>query len=358
MKRIALAIILFALMCLFSANIFACTIFTAKNGDTVLVGNNEDYFYHYSSDMWFTAPSEGSYGRVCFANSGFVQGGMNEKGLFYDGALCPNTQVPNSPDKPSLGMDMGEIVLSKCANVDEVVEMLKGYNIPRNLGDHLMFVDESGSSVIIEWVENEMVVVPGETDFQAATNFFITKPELGGYPCSRYTAVERMLTECDELSVGVFSDILDAVSQQWAGGGTKYSNIYDLKRRVVYVYTRSDFSKYAEFHLEDELKKLKKGERADYNIDLLSYKAVGEETTGAEEIGGAVETTGAEEADGAVETGPAAADGSVTDTSNENSSSHAELPKTGGHVPWWHVALPAAAVICGASFILILRKNK
>lgn len=345
MKRIAFFIILFTLMCLFNTNIYACTIFTAQNGETVLVGNNEDFMYRHSSDMWFAAPSKGSYGRVCFANSGYVQGGMNEKGLFYDGALCPNTQVPYSQDKPNLGMDLGEIIMSKCANVGEVVEMLKGHNIPGNLGDHLMFVDESGNSVIIEWVENEMVVIPGEKDYQIATNFFITKPELGGYPCSRYITVEKMLTECDELSVGVFSDILDAVSQQWAGGGTKYSNIYDLKRRVVYVYTKGDFSKYAMFHLEEELKKLKKEERADYNIDLLSYKAAGEETTGAKEIGGAVETE------------HEAADGLVTNTSNQNSSSSPGTPESDGHVPWWRFTLPAAVIICGVSFMLMRRKK-
>jgi choloylglycine hydrolase len=330
MKRIAFVIVLFILLYLFNTHIYACTIFTVRNGDTVLVGNNEDFMYQYSSDMWFAAARDESYGRVCFANSHYVQGGMNEKGLFYDGAACPNTQVPYSADKPSLGMDLGEVVLSRCANVDEVVEMLKEYNIPEGLGDHLMFADESGKSVIIEWVENEMKVVPKEKSYQIATNFFISKPELGGFPCSRYATVEKMLEGSKELSVGTFTDILGAVTQKWDGGGTKYSNVYDLKQRIVYVYDKANFDKYAVFHLDEELKKLNSKERVEYNIDTLPYEVA--------DVGKPVSV---------------AADKSVPAAANQNSLSAAVMPEETNHIHWWYVTLPLAGIVGVA--VLILR---
>ena len=42
----------------------ACTVFTAKAGDTVLAGNNEDWMYSYETFMTVTAPNGQSYGRV------------------------------------------------------------------------------------------------------------------------------------------------------------------------------------------------------------------------------------------------------------------------------------------------------
>ncbi len=269
MKPCKFLILFLLLFYISGSDVSACTIFTAKDNNNVLVGNNEDFMYQYSSDMWFAAASPGTFGRVCFANSNFVQGGMNEKGLFYDGASCPATQVPYSEKKPSLGMDLGEVVLSRCADVGEVVELLKQYNIPRAFGDHLLFADATGASVIMEWVDNKLEVIPGEGNYQIATNFFISKPELGGYPCGRFDTVKSMLEESKELSVDRFAEILGAATQSWDGGGTKYSNVYDLKNKKVYVYSRGDFSSSLEYDLADELKNLGAGERSEYDIDIL-----------------------------------------------------------------------------------------
>ncbi len=353
MKRFSFIITLFILLYLFSTNIYACTIFTAQDGETVLVGNNEDFMYQYSSDMWFAAATGKSYGRVCFANSHYVQGGMNEKGLFYDGAACPNTQVPYSADKPSLGIDLGEVILSQCANVDEVVEILKGYNVPDSLGDHLMFADESGKSVIIEWVENEMKVVPKEKKYQIATNFFISDPDLGGYPCSRYSTVEKMLEGSKELSVGTFADILGAVTQTWSGGGTKYSNVYDLRNRVVYVYNKANFDRYAVFHLDEELKKLNSKERVEYNIDTLPYQTVDTDKPVSVDEDSPVSVDEDKpvpvDKDGPVSV---AEDKSHPAAADQDSPSAAVIPEATRHIHWWYAPLLLTGIIGAAVFIL------
>ena len=265
-------VLLLVLIPILNLNTYACTIFTKQQGNQVLVGNNEDFNYAYKSYVWFVAQSEGSYGRVCFANSSYVQGGMNEKGLFYDGAQCPATEIPYSDDKPTLGMDLGEVVLSKCSNIDEAVDFLKDYNIPRSYGDHILFTDETGKSVIIEWVEGEMKIIPKELDYQIATNYFLSNPQLGGYPCNRYDTAKSMLEDENEISIESFKNILSATSQVWDGGGTKYSNIYDLKNKLVYVFCKRDYSKYVYYNLADELKKLEQGEKKIYEIDKLEYK--------------------------------------------------------------------------------------
>lgn len=265
---LALALLLFL-----NSNSYACTIFTKQQGDIILVGNNEDFLYLYEPYIWFVSPKEGSYGRVCFANASYVQGGMNEKGLFYDGAMCPATDVPYSEDKPFLDMDLGEVVISKCSNVDEAVEFLKGYNIPGGFGDHILFADETGKSLIVEWVEGEMEVIQKEQDYQIATNYFLSKPQLGGYPCKRYDMVKSILEKEEEISLESFKNILSATSQAWGDGGTKYSNVYDLKNKVVYVFCKGDYSKLVSYNIIDELKKMKPGEKKSYEIDHLEYEA-------------------------------------------------------------------------------------
>ena len=265
------------LLCMTTGYSDACTIFTAQQDGKVLVGNNEDYFYRSSSDMWITGAAKDSLGRICFANSGFIQGGMNEKGLFYDGASCPKTDIPNSKDKPTLGMDLGDTILSKCSNVDEAIDSLKKHNIPNSYGDHLLLADETGKSVVVEWVQNEIKIIPKDKNYQIATNFFLSKPELGGYPCTRYDTAQKMLWNDKNISVKSFISILDAVKQDWGDGGTKYSNIYDLKNKRVYIFYKHDFTRYASFSLDDELKKLKTGDRTDYNIQNLQFQKVTEE---------------------------------------------------------------------------------
>lgn len=271
MKRISFVVLL--IMAVASMNLLsaACTIFIAHDGDTILAGNNEDFYYTYDSMMLITAPDEGIYGRVSFANSTYVQGGMNEKGLFYDGAMCPASTVPFDEDKPMLGMNLGEIILSKCATVDEAVEMLKNSNIPQGFGDHILFADENGNSAVVEWLNSRMKVVQQENNYQIATNFFLTEPKLGGSPCGRYDMAETMLNSGDYLSIDGFAQILDAVSQDWNTGGTKYSNICDLKNKDFYVYTKGDFNNYAHFNLTDELGKLKQGEKTVYIIDEMAF---------------------------------------------------------------------------------------
>ncbi|WP_439647423.1 carcinine hydrolase/isopenicillin-N N-acyltransferase family protein [Brucepastera parasyntrophica] len=108
---------------------------------------------------------------------------MNKKGLFYDGAICPAVTIPFDGEKESLAADFGEPVLSKCATVDEAIAFLEKYNIPHSFSDHIMFADAGGNSAVVEWIDNEMVVRYKRGAYQVATNFFLSKPERGGYPC-------------------------------------------------------------------------------------------------------------------------------------------------------------------------------
>jgi hypothetical protein len=70
-----------------------------------------------------------------------------------------------------------------------------------------------------------------------------------------------MLEAGSKASVQLCESILDAVHTEY----TQYSNIYDLKKRIVYLYHFHDFDNVIEIDLLEELKKGKKS----YDIESL-----------------------------------------------------------------------------------------
>ena len=86
---------------------FACTFFYAANSEMALAGNNEDYINPFTK-VWFEPAENGKYGGVYFGfDNFFSQGGMNEKGLFFDVTAAPLVQVSDPhPKKIYKGSDI------------------------------------------------------------------------------------------------------------------------------------------------------------------------------------------------------------------------------------------------------------
>jgi hypothetical protein len=78
----------------------SCTIIYASDGKIALAGNNEDWSRPYSN-IWFLPAEKGKLGRVYFGFNvvQFPQGGMDDKGLFFDGATAENVVVPRDSSK-------------------------------------------------------------------------------------------------------------------------------------------------------------------------------------------------------------------------------------------------------------------
>jgi len=78
----------------------ACTIFMGSSGGKVFVGNNED-FIDPNTYVWFLTPSPDKLGRVYFGyGHELPQGGMNEKGLFFD--YAPHNPVWGNTTKEKM----------------------------------------------------------------------------------------------------------------------------------------------------------------------------------------------------------------------------------------------------------------
>jgi hypothetical protein len=76
----------------------------------------------------------------------------------------------------------------------------------------------------------------------------------GNYPCWRYRAADKILSESKKLSVDLIRRILEDTHQE-GRALTVYSNIYDLKRGVVYIYNLRNFKGVMVMNLSEELKK-------------------------------------------------------------------------------------------------------
>jgi len=230
-----------------------------------LVGNNEDWHYSTDAEIWFVPPTNKRYGRVCFGwNQLFffrqAQGGMNDQGLFFDWALCPKSNPPEFTFiKKIATLSLPENLLAECATVNEAIAWLKQYNI-LFIRSHIMLVDKSGNSAVVEWVDGEFKVLKKKEDCQVITNFWLSHPELGNYPCTRYNTVVEMMKNRNEISVEYFASILRMTSKQerttdGKESGTIYSNVYDLAKGDVHIYYKRDFENPLKINLEAELKK-------------------------------------------------------------------------------------------------------
>jgi hypothetical protein len=235
----------------------SCTAFVVVAENLVLLGNNEDY-WNPATRMWFVPGEEGSLGRVYFGYDDLLpQGGMNEAGLVYDGFATPPKAVTGSLDKPPVSeRELIDGAMATCRSVKEAIEHFSRYNLAIMEGWNLMFADRSGDSVIIEG--DAMLRRSGP--FQVSTNFHQSLHPDGrnaygeGESCSRFEIATEMLRGMREPSVAEARRVLSAVHTE-GRSKTLYSNIYDLKRGLVYVYHFHDFVNEVVIDLAKELAK-------------------------------------------------------------------------------------------------------
>ena len=232
----------------------SCTIVMAKRDGLTLVGNNED-FNDRRTVILFRPAAGTSHGAVFFGFSdGYVQGGMNDAGLFVDGnALEPTGWEPEA-GKPTWERDTIKQLLLGCADCAEVEAFFLKHNVPELGAARFPVADRSGASMVVEYAEGKVRFVRSGTWYLIATNFLATTVRGGFYPCARYRLADRMLTFSDRLDISLVEEILQRTHQE-GDSLTVYSNIYDLQKGTVRVYNLRNFYNPASFSLEEELAK-------------------------------------------------------------------------------------------------------
>jgi choloylglycine hydrolase len=237
MKKIKLLLTVF-LGLLMTPNIStACSILYYIDSATgkIYAVNSEDYFLDVDAYIQIEPKSKKKFARLWYGWDNFAQGGINDKGLFFDAAVTPEQQKINGYGNPK--NNLGDKILAYCATVDEALKFLEKEKIALNKS-HLMFGDKTGKAVIVEWVDGEKQLHWIEDNKLIMTNYLLSKPEAGNYPCYRYQSIENRISELenneeeiDLLKIGnTFGQAVQPASEIENGrlGGTVYTSFIDI----------------------------------------------------------------------------------------------------------------------------------
>jgi hypothetical protein len=237
----------------------SCTIIVSKDKGQVLVGNNEDFKNSVNPQIWFTSTTNNEYGCVFWGfdyknlkAAEIPQGGMNEKGLFFDGTCVPYSRLVFDSSKTNVDYWGLVKIFKRCATVEEIVSIMSKSNFIGFESGQICIADKSGDYAIIE---NNTITRKGAEDFSVIANFRRSNPDLGGYPSKEYSSAMCMLNQKKEISVGSLEKVLDAVHYTDCSTCTVYSQICNLQNGVIHFYQQHNFEHPCIINLNIELRK-------------------------------------------------------------------------------------------------------
>ena len=223
------------------------------NGKT-FVGNNED-FWNSNTRIWFEKGKNGDYGSayVGFDNR-FPQGGINEKGLAFDGLTVPFREIKSNPNKLTCDATTLYNVMKKCQNIDEVYTFLSKYDLSIFNAAMLLYVDQGGKYLIVEGD----TMIKGNNNEYLLSNFCPSKTkDPSDVKLPRYQSGRKLMESHIDTSLTYLKTLSDTLHQSWKGnlGGTVYTTIYDLNEKTIHLYFYHDYKRSVTFKLADELNK-------------------------------------------------------------------------------------------------------
>ena len=193
--------------------------------------------------------------------------GINEKGL----AVAVNTAVEQivhqSTGKTPVMITLAiRLLLDRASDVEEALYILRNIdmNSSGKIGYHFHVADRSGDSAIIEYINNEMVVIRKKPENRSfcLTNFTISTKEKNGTGKERYEIIDRRLYE--KSSILSEKDAMSLLSEAQMDGHkyyepghmyydsiTQWSVIYNLSKCTAAVTIKSDFEKIYNFDLKE-----------------------------------------------------------------------------------------------------------
>lgn len=262
-------------------NVFGCSTIAAMNPNgNALFGRNFDW--NPCEALVVAAYPENAYASLSTVNTDFItQGagsmaralqmervktiaslyapldGMNEAGLavsvnmIQDGAtIAQDTEKPDITTTTAV-----RLLLDYAANVDEALELLGRYDLHASMGMmvHFAIADAQGNSVVVEYIDNEMVV----TETPVVTNFYLAEGEKHGIGTEqshrRYDILMERLRENGTMTEEQVRDALDSVSKDNFGdefASTEWSIVFQQGEGKAQYFHRENYEKRYLFTLE------------------------------------------------------------------------------------------------------------
>ena len=261
------------LLCLFSNPAEACTIVSGTtNGGVHWAGNNEDLYFDFDTGLNVHPATDELFGAVSFTYepTGTIQGGFNERGLFFDFNAVPKgisegMQVDLGQQASFAGTrrDAQMHMLQKTSTVQEVIDFLKTYEMNGFDFAQLHVADREGRRAII----NASGVQQSGDSFLLSTNFNVFEPS-EAETCWRFQAVQEVFKQpVSEQTVreALIAATMDTRLQNELTG-TIYSNVINISTGDATNYFGGDFSHSYQFNLQELLAK---GEQSYRWVDLF-----------------------------------------------------------------------------------------
>ena len=181
--------------------------------------------------------------------------GINEKGLAIADLMAGDTvQTHQRTSKPDLTTTAAiSYLLKNAATVDEALNLLRGIDMHSDIGSahHYAMADATGKHVVVEYVDNEMVVV----EAAAVANHYLCPAKLNvglAEGDNRYAKLcERYEQTGGVMNAEQLTETIESVSQPEREGflGTAWTMVMDLKNPSVTYYSRRHFDKPLHFEL-------------------------------------------------------------------------------------------------------------
>lgn len=254
---------------LFGGNPFGCSTISVRNSEGGnLFGRNFDW--NTCSALIISSRPDNGYASVSTVNMDFIQAGgldisrlpdtaqaaiglyapldgMNEEGLAVSVNMIEDSDtIEQNTEKPDITTTTAlRLLLDKTANVEEALELLEQYDLHASMGMmiHLALSDADGNSVVVEYVNNEMIV----TETPVVTNFYLTEGEKYGIGSSqshdRYDILNETLAERETMSETDVRDALDNVSKDNFGEfeSTEWSIVMNQETKELTYYHRENY---------------------------------------------------------------------------------------------------------------------
>lgn len=143
--------------------------------------------------------------------------GVNERGLAVSVNMIQDSDtIEQDTDRPDITTTTAvRLLLDRAASVEEAIALLRSYDLHASFGYmvHFAVADREGSSVVVEYINNEMLV----TKTPVVTNFYLAEGEKNGIGTQqsheRYGILMDRLNESGTMNMDGLRDAMDSVSK-------------------------------------------------------------------------------------------------------------------------------------------------
>lgn len=168
--------------------------------------------------------------------------GMNAEGLTVADLMAgDDAQTHQNRGKTALTTTTAiRLLLDKAANVEEAVALLKQYDMNSSIGaaHHLAIADDEGNSVVVEYINDEMIV----TEAKIVTNHYLSDCEKKGVGSEQsHLRYDTLAAHSGKAGAGEIRRLLESVAQK------NYPQEKDKREKTMWSIVYCPEKRYADF---------------------------------------------------------------------------------------------------------------